>query len=81
MDAANVIVETVKPCEDAQNAYIVRLYEAEGSYTDAKITLPSEAKAAELDNMLEEKISCLGEDKNFTLGFKPFEIKTIKIYY
>ena len=29
----NVVVETVKPCEDAQNAMIVRLYECEGSHT------------------------------------------------
>lgn len=81
VDASNVIVETVKPCEDAQNAYIVRMYEAEGSMTETKISLPAQAKGAELDNMLEEKLECLGEGKEFVLTFKPFEIKTIKIYY
>lgn len=81
VDAANIIVETVKPCEDAQNAYIVRMYEAEGSFTDAAVTLPGQAKSAELDNMLEEKLEELGGEKTLKLTFKPFEIKTLKVYY
>lgn len=79
--AGNVIVETVKPCEDAENAYILRMYEAEGSFTETTLTLPENSKGAELDNMLEEKLECLGKEKDISLTFKPFEIKTVKVYY
>ncbi|MGN0545839.1 MAG: alpha-mannosidase, partial [Acutalibacteraceae bacterium] len=32
--ADNVIVEAIKPCEDSERAFIARLYEAEGSFTN-----------------------------------------------
>lgn len=77
VDAANVIIETIKPCEDAENAYIVRMYEAEGTRTNATLSFP-EAKKCEITNMLEET-QCELSDMNIT--FRPFEIKTIKVYY
>ncbi len=76
-DVDNIIVEAIKPCEDTQNAFIVRIYEAEGTRTNTILNFPYAVKC-ETTNMLEETIDVL-EDMNVT--FRPFEIKTIKVYY
>lgn len=81
IDAPNVIVETVKPCEDAEKAYIVRMYEAEGSAVNANVTVLNSAKKTEITNMLEETQSVLPDAVSNVLSFKPFEIKTIKVTY
>ncbi len=77
VDAENIFVEAIKPCEDTQKAFIVRLYEAEGSRTNAVLSFPGAIKC-EITNMLEETI-CDLKDMNVT--FRPFEIKTVKVYY
>ena len=74
----DVIIETVKPCEDKQNAYILRLYEATGGYTKAALTFGHDVKALKLTNMLEDEKEVLD---NAELTFRPFEIKTIKVEY
>ena len=79
--ADNVIVEAVKPCEDAQNAYIVRLYEAEGAYTRTDVTFCRDAKRLVLTDMLEEEREPLAESSRASLTFRPFEIKTVKVFY
>ncbi len=76
--ADNIIVESVKPCEDSQKAFIVRLYEAEGTYTNCPVEFVEGAKKVEITNMLEETQSKLSGKE---LTFRPFEIKTLKIYY
>ncbi len=76
-DAENIIVEAIKPCEDAQKAFIVRLYEAEGTRTNTVLNFPNAVKC-ETTNMLEETIETL---ENMNVTFRPFEIKTIKVYY
>ena len=81
VEAPNVIVESVKPCEDGGRAYILRLYEAEGSYTETALRLPAEAKAASLTNMLEEPLQPLDLSGAPRLVFRPFEIKTVKVEY
>ncbi len=81
IDADNVICEAVKPCEDAQNAYILRLYEAEGTYTSAAINFQHPVRKICETNMLEENIACLGEEPVIRTAFKPFEIKTYRVYY
>lgn len=80
-DAPNIILETVKPCEDSQNAFIARLYEAEGTYTATSIRLGCQAAKVELTNMLEEVQSELPNETSIPLTFRPFEIKTVKISY
>lgn len=75
----DVIIETVKPCEDTQNAYILRLYEATGGYTKAKLTFGHAVKALKLTNMLEDEKEVLNAAEDLT--FRPFEIKTIKVEY
>lgn len=79
--ADNCFIETVKPCEDTQKAFIVRVYEAEGAYTKTALKLFDGAKKAVLTNMLEEELEdlCLGGECELT--FRPFEIKTVKVYY
>ena len=74
----DVIIETVKPCEDKQNAYILRLYEATGGYTKAALTFGHDVKGLKLTNMLEDEKEVLD---NAELTFRPFEIKTIKVEY
>ncbi len=81
VSAPNIFVEAVKPCEDAEKAYIVRLYEAEGTYTNATVSFAENAKHAQITNMLEEVQSDLPDGDTYALTFRPFEIKTIKVTY
>lgn len=78
--ADNIIAETVKPCEDNERAFIVRMYDAEGAYTRTGVKLFAGAKSAEITNMLEEPIEEIDVNA-INLEFRPFEIKTIKITY
>jgi alpha-mannosidase len=81
VEAPTVIVETVKPCEDTQKAYILRLYECEGSHTTTAISIPGAREITET-NLLEEPAGGApvraGE---ITLTFRPFEIKTLRVAY
>ncbi len=79
IEAENCFIEAIKPCEDAENAFIVRVYEAEGAYTRTKMTFTDKAKKAVITNMLEEETEEIALDGILT--FRPFEIKTIKVYY
>lgn len=77
---SNIIVEAVKPCEDTQCAFIVRLYECEGTSTACAVKFFDGAKKAEVTNMLEETLQPIHLNGP-VLRFHPFEIKTLKIYY
>ncbi|MBQ8952575.1 MAG: alpha-mannosidase, partial [Clostridia bacterium] len=79
VDSADVIVETVKPCEDRQRAYILRLYEAAGGYSRAKLTFSHAVKALYECDMLEEEQVPL--DPAEALVFTPFKIRTVKVVY
>lgn len=76
----NIIIETIKPCEDTQNAYILRLYEAEGTFTNTNLSLLPGRKKVYITNMLEEVIEEF-DIVNKKLSFKAFEIKTLKVVY
>ena len=78
VDKANIIIEAVKPCEDAQNAYIVRLYEAAGDYTRAALSISHAVNAVHACNMLEEEQK---QADPAQLVFRPFEIKTLKVCF
>lgn len=80
VDSANIIVETIKPCEDEQNAFIARVYECVGTRTNCTIAFNG-AKSFVFTNMLEEHKGDIQNADEISLEFKPFEIKTIKIYY
>lgn len=75
----NIIIETVKPCEDEQFAFILRLYECEGTYTRTQLKLNPVITALESTNMLEENGQPL--KTNDVIEFNPFEIKTLKCTY
>ncbi len=75
----NVVIETVKPCEDVQNAYILRLYEAAGGYASTRLLFSHPVLALHECNMLEEELKPL--DVQEPLVFTPFRIRTIKVQY
>lgn len=81
VDAENCIVESIKPCEDAERAFIVRVYEAEGAYTKTDMSFSDTVEMISLTNMLEEEIESFGSAHKINLTFRPFEIKTIKVTY
>ena len=79
VDQPNVIIETVKPCEDTQRAYILRLYEAAGSYCRAGLRFSHPVKAVHVCNMLEEEQEPVNTGD--PLVFTPFHITTLKVCY
>lgn len=81
IDADNIFVEAVKPCEDAERAFIVRMYEAEGTFTTADVRFFDGAKSVKITNMLEEEQSEVESIAPAKLQFRPFEIKTLKVTY
>jgi alpha-mannosidase len=80
VDAPTVIVETVKPCEDPQRAFILRLYECEGSQTITPVLIPGAREITET-NLLEEAIAPPARGDRIELNFRPFEIKTLRTLY
>ncbi len=72
----NIICETVKPAENYDDAYVIRLYECEGARTNTEVTLKN-AKEVIKCNMIEDEegITPL-ENNTLKLSFRPFEIKT-----
>lgn len=81
VEADNCFIEAIKPCEDAEKAFIVRVYEAEGAFTNTKMKFFEGAKKISLTNMLEEELETFATSDEVALTFKPFEIKTIKVCY
>ena len=71
VDCDNIIIETIKPCEDNRKAYIMRLYEAEGTYADAVLNTGLMPETIEITNMLEETIEKLQAAKAVKLSFRP----------
>lgn len=79
IDAPNIIVEAVKPAEDGTDAFVLRLYECEGTQTRAQVRLGIPVSGATETNLLEDLLGALSlTDGAVTLHFRPFEIKTIK---
>ncbi|MBQ8162088.1 MAG: alpha-mannosidase [Clostridia bacterium] len=79
LDSSRVIIETVKPCEDTQKAYILRLYEAMGGYEQVHLTFSHPVQGLYECNMLEEEQQEL--DPKASIEFTPFRIRTIKVCY
>ncbi len=79
LDKENIIVESVKPCEDNEKAMIVRLYESEGSYTTVTIDYHTAIKDAIETNLLEIPKEGKTDCRNMT--FRPFEIRTVRLGY
>ena len=77
-DKKNVVIETVKPCEDAEKAYILRMYEAAGDWTKTRLTFVRPPVSVIECNMLEDEIE-KADCEN--LVFEPFRIRTFKVVY
>jgi alpha-mannosidase len=80
LDAANIIIEAVKPAEDGSPDLIVRLYEAKRMSTRCALTTSLPAKAATQTDLVENFVSNLPcQDGKIELSFRPFEIKTVRL--
>ena len=81
VSAENVVIESVKPAEDDSDAFVLRLYECEGTKTNARVQLGVPVSRAVLTNMLEDEKQPLDcTDGVIGLSFRPFEIQTVKLY-
>ncbi len=81
VDAPNVIVETVKKAE-ADDALIVRVYEAGKMRGPVSITFTRPLRKAYACNLLEERDEYVStEDNRITFAIHPFEIRTFKVYF
>ena len=80
IDAANVIIDTVKAAEDGSGDVIIRLYESKHASCDAALTLNIPAAKVYACDMLEnvqEELPVSGGQVQ--LSFRGFEIKTLRI--
>lgn len=77
--SGTVVLETVKKAEDSDDL-ILRLYEAKGGRTTARLALTG-CEAIELCNLLEEPTGgpLLADADGVTLAFRPFEIKSVRV--
>lgn len=78
-DAANVIVETVKPADDSRGI-IVRMYEAHGVATTTTLTFGRQVRRVEQVSIFEEAVTPLvqqGTKVSVTLG--AFKIMTLRV--
>ena len=79
IDAPNIICEALKPAEDGSDAFVLRLYECEGTKTAATLAFGTEISCAVCTNILEDERETLPVTNNGVgLSFRPFEIKTVK---
>ncbi|MHB0858230.1 MAG: alpha-mannosidase [Anaerolineae bacterium] len=80
VDAANIVIEAVKPAEDGSGDVVVRLYEAKRMATRCTLTTSLPYKSAQATNMLEESQGELElAEGKIALEFGPFEIKTVRL--
>jgi alpha-mannosidase len=80
LDAASVVLETVKPAEDGRGDIVLRLYEAYRSATKCRLETPLRVAQAWQTDMLENKQVELALDGDgIVLDFRPFEIKTVRL--
>lgn len=78
VSSPHVLVEAVKPLhETAERAMVVRLYECEGARAVCHLRLAPYVTRAVHASLLEEA----GEEAQTMQVFRPFEIKTLILYY
>ncbi|MFP4053138.1 MAG: alpha-mannosidase [Phycisphaerae bacterium] len=80
VDAANVIVETVKPAEDGSGDVVVRLYESARSATRCtlKTSLPV-ARAVETDMLENERAALECDGGSIVLDLGAFQVRTVRL--
>ena len=78
----NVIIEVLKTCEDMNRCLVIRTYEAKGLTTKARVTMNIQTTNIECyeTDLLEVNDEPLRCAEGIELEFKPYEIKTLKIF-
>jgi alpha-mannosidase len=77
----NVVVEAVKKTE-ADDAIIVRLYEAGNTRGDVTVSFGRPLKKVYTCNLMEEETEAIkARNDDVTFGILPFEIKTLMVYF
>jgi alpha-mannosidase len=75
----HVILDTIKAAEDG-NGTVLRFYESSGGRETIGIQWPEAGAKATIVNLLEDEIEQLAcHEGMFELGFKPYEIKSVKL--
>ena len=78
ISADNVICEAIKPAAYRDDAFVVRLYEAERNKTNCTVTVPEGVKQVFRCNILEDiKEEIPVVDGKITLTVKPFQIVSL----
>ncbi|MFF3036803.1 alpha-mannosidase [Arthrobacter citreus] len=80
----SVLVETVKLADDRSGDVVLRLYEALGGHTNAVLTAGFQARTALQTDLLERPEGTRAQlprrdDGRWELGFRPFEVKTVRL--
>jgi alpha-mannosidase len=80
VDAPTVVIESIKPAEDATGHIIVRLYESKRVTASCALSTTLPVKRAWTTDLLENRIGGLPlRGKTVRLDFRPFEIKTVRL--
>ncbi|WP_044913315.1 alpha-mannosidase [Butyrivibrio sp. WCE2006] len=79
VDKKNIFIDTVKPAEDGSGDLILRLYEAAGAATKAKVTTDFRGAAYNCNMLEEDKKEISFDEGILELEFRGFEVKTIRI--
>ena len=75
----NVVIETIKQAED-KSGIVIRMYEADNSYTKTKLTVNIPFDKACICNLLEEPQEEAHVEGNVVdVVLKPYEVVTVKI--
>ena len=76
---SNVVLETVKPSEEGRG-FILRLYEAEGVSTTARVSFGKLAKTVHLVDLLEDQQETLSlKDNGIDIQLAPFQIVSLLV--
>ena len=79
-DHPNIVIETVKKAE-ADDAVVVRMYEAGGARVNATLQFALPVASAAECNLLERQDETVAVEGNaISFVARPFEIKTFKVY-
>ncbi|MEI7436207.1 MAG: glycoside hydrolase family 38 C-terminal domain-containing protein, partial [bacterium] len=79
LNVPNIVIEAVKPAEDAPQDVIVRLYETMRTATRCTLTTALPFTGVQATNLLEQPSGPVKTRGNaIELNFRPFEIKTLR---
>lgn len=77
-DAANVIIDTLKPAEDGSGDLILRLYESKKADTYFHVLSGLPVKTIQRCDLLENPVGEL-EEADAALHVRPFEVLTLRV--